>query len=657
MLANQAQENRTAGFSGLRVVAFESRKADEACILIKNAGGVAISAPSMREVPIEENRAAFEFADGLVAGNFDIVVFMTGVGTRHLFDAMETRYESDRLVAALSGLTVVARGPKPIRVLRELGVKISITVPEPNTWREMLTEMEQSPQGVPLKKARIAVQEYGLSNRRFLDGLNERGAEVTRVPVYRWDLPTDRRPLLAALSEIIARTADVVLFTSANQVRNVIKAANDEGMEKKLRAALEETLICSIGPVCSETLSQLSMPADFEPTRTKLGLLIRESSQCAAALLEEKRSRQKPRTVAVRPDAAAPAEAGYAGLDQSPFMKACRRQPTEFTPVWLMRQAGRYMQEYRQVRARVPFLELCKNPELSAEVAVTAAEVLGVDAAILFSDILLIVEPMGLGLSYESGEGPSIDSLIRDGSDIDRLREVDPDESLAFVFEAVKKTRAALDPSTPLIGFAGAPFTLASYIVEGGGSKNYVATKTLMYSDKGAWDAMMSLIARGVSRYLAGQVAAGVQAVQLFDSWVGCLSPDDYRRYVLPHTRAVIESLPAGIPVIHFGTGTATLLDDMATAGGSVIGVDHHTPIGPVFERLPGQAVQGNLDPVLLFAGQQPIEEACRRLLQEVGGRPGHIFNLGHGVLPGTPVENVAFLVEKVHELSAGQAR
>jgi uroporphyrinogen decarboxylase len=339
-------------------------------------------------------------------------------------------------------------------------------------------------------------------------------------------------------------------------------------------------------------------------------------------------------------------------LRESPFMRACRKEPTPYTPVWLMRQAGRYMREYREVRARTSFLELCKTPELAAEVTVTAAERLNVDAAIIFADILLIVEPMGVDLEFAKGEGPVIHNPVRSASDVERVREVESVESLEYVMEAIRLTRRALKPGLPLIGFSGAPFTLASYIIEGGGSRNYVHTKRLMYADAGAWHALMSLISRALARYLNAQIAAGAQAVQLFDSWVGCLGPDDYREYVLPHTQSVIRNVTPGTPVIHFGTGTAALLELMRDAGGDVIGCDWRVDLGDAWRRLGDVAVMGNLDPVTLFANKDVVREHARRILERAGGRPGHIFNLGHGILPETPVENVIALVEAVHELS-----
>lgn len=312
------------------------------------------------------------------------------------------------------------------------------------------------------------------------------------------------------------------------------------------------------------------------------------------------------------------------------------------------------MSEYREVRARTSFLELCKTPSLAAEVTVTAAERLGVDAAIIFADILLILEPMGIELEFAHGEGPVIHNPVHNAADVDRLHEVTDVGSLNFVFEAIRQTRAALRSDLPLIGFSGAPFTLASYMIEGGGSRNYVRTKSLMYKDPGAWDALMSLISRALVKYLNAQIDAGAQAVQVFDSWVGCLSPDDYKKYVLPHSQSVIEGVQPGTPVIHFGTGTASLLELMREAGGDVIGFDWRVPLDQAWDRVGHEtAAMGNLDPVALFAGKDHIIAEARKILAQAGGRAGHIFNLGHGILPETPVDNVIALVEAVHEISS----
>ena len=336
------------------------------------------------------------------------------------------------------------------------------------------------------------------------------------------------------------------------------------------------------------------------------------------------------------------------------FLNACHREPTDFTPVWLMRQAGRYMPEYRKLRARVGFLELCKNPEAAAEVTLLPVERLGVDAAIIFADILLPLEPMGVGLEFAKGEGPVIRAPVRSGEDLKRLEEVDVRAAVPFVFDAIRIVKRFLDERLPLIGFAGAPFTLASYLIEGGPSRDYLHTKRLMHDEPGAWQALMEKLAVITREYLTGQVEAGCGALQLFDSWVGTLSPEDYRAGVLPYTRAVIEGLPRGVPVIHFGTGTAGLLPLMREAGGDVIGLDWRVDLGEAWKRVGYDvAVQGNLDPAVLLAKPSEIRRQVEIILERAGGRPGHVFNLGHGVLPQTPMENVIALVEIVHELSA----
>jgi uroporphyrinogen decarboxylase len=335
------------------------------------------------------------------------------------------------------------------------------------------------------------------------------------------------------------------------------------------------------------------------------------------------------------------------------LLQACRRQPTPYTPVWLMRQAGRYMPEYRALRDKVPFLTLCKTPDLAAQVTVAAVERLGVDAAIIFADILLIVEPMAVGLEFSKGDGPVIHRPVRSGADVERLSERSPLETVPFVFEAIRKARAGLPPEVPLIGFSGAPFTVASYLIEGGSARHYIETKRLMYQDSGAWRALMERLVRVIATYVNGQIAAGAQVVQLFDSWVGCLSPADYRTFILPHMRTLIQSITRGTPVIHFGTETAGLLELMAEAGGDVIGVDWRIDLDVAWQRVgEKRAVQGNLDPVVLFAPRAELRRQVERILTAVAGRPGHIFNLGHGILPQTPVENVVALVEMVHEIS-----
>jgi uroporphyrinogen decarboxylase len=336
-----------------------------------------------------------------------------------------------------------------------------------------------------------------------------------------------------------------------------------------------------------------------------------------------------------------------------PFLRACRREAVPYTPVWLMRQAGRYLPEYRRVRDRMSFLELCRNSDAAAEVTVETVRRLGVDAAIIFADILLPLVPMGVGLQFTKGDGPSIERPVRTAREVAALHPVSVNDSLGFVANTLRLVRAELSGSVPVIGFAGAPFTVASYAVEGGTSRNFTLTKTMMYRDPHTWHRLMERVASVTAEYLAMQIRAGADAVQLFDSWVGCLSPQDYREFVLPHTRRVISSIDPKTPVIHFGTMTGSLLEAMRDAGGGVIGLDWRVELDEAWARLgDGVGVQGNLDPVRLFSNPEDIRAGVRDILRRAGGRPGHIFNLGHGILPETPVDNVLALIDAVHEYS-----
>ena len=335
------------------------------------------------------------------------------------------------------------------------------------------------------------------------------------------------------------------------------------------------------------------------------------------------------------------------------FLKACRREPVDCTPVWFMRQAGRYMAEYRALRAKHSILDLCKTPELAAQVTLQPIDRFPLDAAIIFADILLPLEPMGLSLAFAEGEGPVIHNPVRNQADVERLKVIDGGE-LDYVADAIRQARRALNGRVPLIGFAGAPFTLASYAIEGGSSRNYLLTKQLMYSEPKTWHQLMDKFARVITGYLRRQIQAGAQAIQLFDSWVGCLSVGDYVEYVMPHVQVIFEGLKKeGVPMIHFGTGTSAMLRQMRGAGGDVIGVDWRIHLDEAWAAVGHDvAVQGNLDPLTLFAPLHEIERRVADILRRAGGRPGHIFNLGHGILPTTPIEHVAATIEMVHKLS-----
>jgi len=335
----------------------------------------------------------------------------------------------------------------------------------------------------------------------------------------------------------------------------------------------------------------------------------------------------------------------------SRFLDACRRRPTDVRPVWFMRQAGRYMKQYRDLRAQHGILEICKRPDLAAEVTLQPVEILDVDAAIIFADLLLPVEPMGLKLRFAAGEGPVIDNPVRTSSDVDSLSISNTDE-LGYVGEAIQQVVRALAGRVPVIGFTGAPFTMASYMIEGGASRNFLKTKAMMYRDETLWRRLMGKLVDVLGAYGVMQVGAGARIIQVFDSWVGALGPDDYVRYVAPYSRALIERIrSAGVPVIHFGTGAAGFFRELHAAGGDVMGVDWRVNIDQAWMDISYRsAVQGNLDPAVLFAPLPELRMRVHELLKRTGSRPGHIFNLGHGILPETPVENVKACVEIVRE-------
>jgi uroporphyrinogen decarboxylase len=341
-------------------------------------------------------------------------------------------------------------------------------------------------------------------------------------------------------------------------------------------------------------------------------------------------------------------------IKKFPFLTACRCEKTDYTPIWLMRQAGRYMREYREIRKKYSFLTMCKTPEIAAEVTLQPIKKINLDAAIIFADILLPLEGMGISIEFPGNNAPIISNQIKNLKDIEKLKIFEPEDKLSFVLETIKIIRRELDGKLPIIGFSGAPFTLVCYLMDGGGrSSNYINTKSLMYNNRHAWELLLDKVTQVIIQYLNAQIDAGVQAVQIFDSWVGCLSKYDYKNFVLPFSKKVIQNLKPDVPVIHFGVNNATLLELMREAGGDVIGIDWRIDLKEAWKRIGlDRAIQGNLDPAILFAPIPIIKENVEMILKAANRRPGHIFNLGHGILPGTPVDHVIALVDTVHTLS-----
>lgn len=634
---------------GLQVVSFESRLSKTLSDLIRVQGGEPIQAPSMREIPLENNHEAFSFAEDFFAGRVDVLILLTGVGTKALIQALETRYPTEKILEQFRKTCLVPRGPKPIRVLNELKVPFAVTVPEPNTWKELLQTLDQHAGEIPLCGKKVAVQEYGVSNPELLQRLSERGADVRRVPVYRWALPEDLAPLQNAIRQILKSRAQVAIFTTAIQIDHVLKVAGQMGVEKELKDKFKDMVIASVGPDTTQALRSAGIERDLEPESPKMGPLVSLVSQKAKMILQSKKEA----------DCATLVRGGALDLmadqdaKESIFLKACRLEKTACTPVWLMRQAGRYMKDYRKLREEYPFMELCKRIDLAAEITVHAQQKLNADAAIIFSDILLIVEPMGFKLDYLKGGGPRIQKSMDAAKDVDKIRDFDPAKELNYVLKAISKTRASLKPEIALIGFAGAPFTLASYLIEGGSSKNFDKTKAFMKNNPEAWDLLLKKIAGFTASYLNAQAEAGADAVQLFDSWAGHLNKEEYKKFALPYSKMIFENLKPGLTGIHFGTNTAPFLEEFASAPSQVVSVDHRIDLSEAWEKIgKKKAIQGNLDPMILFKDLKTIEAETKKILRQAHGRAGHIFNLGHGVLPETPEENVIALVRMVHEFS-----
>lgn len=633
--------------TGWRVAALESRRRSELERLIARQGGEPRVVPAIRQAVVEDARPVIDLAHRLLVGEIDAVVWLTGIGVQTMLEVGARHVDAEKLRHSLQDITTIARGPKPAAALRDAGIEPTFRTEPPHTWREVLAIIDTH---LPVSQLTVAVQEHGQPSTGLLAGLEARGATVVSVPVYRYELPADLTDLQNLCRELVDAQVDAILFTAAQQAVHLKLVARELSMEDELLAAGDRLIVASIGPTTTAAVeSELGWAVDFEPDPARLGQLVTQFAAHAEQLRQRKR-RVVRRLESAEEPPLSPDQPWY----DSPFLKACRREPTPYTPVWLMRQAGRYMAEYRAVRAKVSFMELCRNPQLASEVMCTAVERLGVDAAIIFSDLLPILEPMGMDLEFAAGSGPVIHNPVREARDVERVRELETVESLDYVMETVRQTRQDLPAHLPLIGFGGAPFTLASYLIEGGASRHYLHTKTLMYRDRGAWDALMQRLSRAVVRYLNGQIAAGAQCVQIFDSWVGCLAPHDFRECVLPHVQSIVSQVAKGVPVIYFGTGNPALVPLMAEAGSQVVGVDWRIDLDDAWSAIgTDRCIQGNLDPAVLLADVETIRAEAARVLQQAAGRPGHIFNLGHGVLQQTPVEHAVELVKAVHELSA----
>ena len=581
-----------------------------------------------------------EFADlvgELLTGGIDAVLLMTGAGTRLLCERAAAFTDRERFLNSLQDCQLVSGSAFTTESLQRLGLSPTWLSDRLPGWRETLKWLQTE---IQLTNKCIAV-ESTLQDRGLVAGLESRGARV--LPMAPFELPEELSTrigtVLSACSE--ETVLAVPSIAAARAICGTLVAAH------LTKEALSHHIVVAFGSEVADYLVQNGLEVNFttesDPVSAARQLAAKHKSLIA----------RKQNFLMNMSGPNAPANDTNAPWYNSPFMKACRGEPTDVTPVWMMRQAGRYMSEYREVRAKVSFLDLCANPQLCSEVMCTAVNRLGVDVAIIFSDLLPILVPMGCDLEFVKGDGPVIHNPVRSAADIDRIKPLESNDELQFVMDTVTQTRADLPADMPLIGFSGAPFTLASYMIEGGGSRNYAHAKSLMFGDRGAWNELMQRLTDSIVIYLKGQIEAGAQCVQLFDSWAGCLNVQHYREYVHPFVKQIIEQLPEEVPVINFGTGNPALLPLYADTNASVIGIDWRVRLDEAWQTVGhDKAVQGNLDPTILLTDPKTIRQHVKNVLDQAAGRPGHIFNLGHGILPQTPVDNAIALVDAVHELS-----
>jgi len=584
-------------------------------------------------------------------GAIDIMIFRTAAGVAQFMEKLR-HYDQNRTLNSLADIQIIAASLHATEEIRSRGLTPHVAVDGDSSWRKVLSIIDHNyvataRSGSPLATRQVALEDcadwFSLSS-----GLEARGARVRPMELIPQLKDVPKSTVQEFFEQLEAKTFEAFWFQSAVDVKIFLRLSKQFGRARLTDHLLDHQIVISGSAAATEILTDHGWPIDVACDQASVSASLNHVTTRLPTLRTRKlnsiKSMSGPSSSSNDPNAP---------WYNSPFMKACRGEPTDVTPIWMMRQAGRYMAEYREVRANVSFLDLCANSQLCSEVMCTAVNRLGVDAAIIFSDLLPILVPMGCDLEFVKGDGPVIHNPVRTTADIDRIKPLDSNAELEFVMETVRLTRQDLPADMPLIGFAGAPFTLASYMIEGGASRNYAATKTMMHGDSGAWDQLMQHLVQSISIYLNGQIEAGAQCVQLFDSWAGCLSFEDYRTHVHPHVQKIIASLPSDVPVINFATGNPALLPLLADTRASVIGIDWRTRLDDAWQTVGhDRAVQGNLDPTVLLTNPTEIRRQAKIVLDQAAGRPGHIFNLGHGILPMTDVDNAIALVDAVHELS-----
>jgi len=590
--------------------------------------------PSQR--PDRPNRDQTEFANRVLTGDIDTVVFVTGAGTQAIIETALLTVPRQRFLDGIADIRTVAGSATAAEMLQQYGIEPTVEIANgPDdlaVWRRVLIAIDRqgssSNQNIVLEKS--------ADQSSLISGLESRGARLTPLAPFVDREPDNPSSAIDLFERIDAGEYHGLIFNDASTTSRFVFLAQRYGRVRLTNHLLDDHLVICRNAGAAEILHDHGFAVDYVIKAIAPVAVVAEIGDNLAAIQKQKHLIR----INMSGPATSPADP-QAPWYNNPFMKACRGEPTDVTPIWMMRQAGRYMAEYREVRDKISFLDLCANSQLCSEVMCTAVSRLGVDAAIIFSDLLPILVPMGCDLEFVKGDGPVIHNPVRTNADIDRIKALESNEELQFVMDTVSQTRNDLPADMPLIGFSGAPFTLASYMIEGGSSRNYHNTKKIMYGDPAAWKVIMQKLTDSISIYIAGQVAAGAQCIQLFDSWAGCLSYEDYKTYVHPYVKSIIASVPSSVPVINFATGNPALLPLLADTAASVVGIDWRVRLDAAWETVGhDRAVQGNLDPTVLLTDPKEIRRQAQVVLDQAGGRPGHIFNLGHGILPMTQVHS-----------------
>ena len=637
----------------IRLIAFGGSDSTELESAFAAAGSSLSICDLLKDNPKNSRPDLADFANRVLTGDIDTVVFVTGAGTRAIIELALQTAPRERFLDGLRDIKTIAGSISAAQVLQHYDIQPTVDADVAANldgsdlagWRRILIAVDRHGSSVNQNIALVK----SVDQSSLQAGLESRGARLTVLPPFIDQAPDDLGSVIDLFERIDAGKYHGVIFCDAASTSQFIYLAERYGRVRLTKHLLDDHLVICRDADSAEILTTHGFEIDYVVKAVAPVAVVAEIGDNLAAIQQQKHLIR----INMSGPATSPADP-QAPWYNNPFMKACRGEPTDVTPIWMMRQAGRYMAEYREVRNKISFLDLCANSQLCSEVMCTAVNRLGVDAAIIFSDLLPILVPMGSDLEFVKGGGPVIHNPVRTNADIDRIKALESNEELQFVMDTVSQTRNDLPADMPLIGFSGAPFTLASYMIEGGSSRNYHNTKKIMYGDPAAWKVIMQKLTDSISIYIAGQVEAGAQCIQLFDSWAGCLSYEDYKTYVHPYVKSIIASVPSAVPVINFATGNPALLPLLADTAAAVVGIDWRVRLDAAWETVGhDRAVQGNLDPTVLLTDPKEIRRQAQVVLDQAGGRPGHIFNLGHGILPMTPVDNAIALVDAVHELSS----